>query len=270
MRHTTVLATSALAALTLGCADSTSPTAPAARTPTDPQFISAGRPTGTSYGGVGVLFIDEGSNGSIDFLCTGSLISSTVFLTAGHCISDPGTATYYVSFVPDVIPVPPAAQRIQSTTAFKSSTDDIGVVILPAGSTTGIPVYDIPTAGFLLDANARGGLARETAIVVGYGSGSLGRGPLTSGLDGVRKVATTKVLSIQGPYLLIADSHGQSGQGGTCGGDSGGPVFLEGQDDDLIVAITTAGFPDGCHAIGIYTRLDTPTALAFLGQFVAL
>jgi hypothetical protein len=268
MHHARILAASALAALTLGCADTTSVTEPTARVPDGPQLISAGVPTGSAYGGVGILFIDAGSDGSINFVCSGSLISPTVFLTAGHCIT-PGD-TYYISFAPDAIPLPPVSELIKSTVAFESSADDIGVVILPAGSTTGIPVYDIPTLGFLVEANEQGGLARETAIVVGYGVASLGRGPLTSGLDGVRKVATAKVLSIQGPYLLIADSHGQSGQGGTCGGDSGGPVFLAGEDPSLIVAITTAGFPEGCHAIGIYTRLDTPTALAFLGQFVAL
>lgn len=269
MHQVRLLTASALAAITLGCADTTAVTAPTARVPDGPGLITAGRPTGSAYGGVGILLIDEGSDGTINFVCSGSLIGPTVFLTAGHCLLGPGT-TYYVSFAPDAIPLPPASELIKSTVAFESSTDDVGVVILPAGSTAGIPVYDIPTEGFLVEANAQGGLARETAIVVGYGVASLGRGPLTSGLDGVRKVATTKVLSIQGPYLLLADAHGQSGQGGTCGGDSGGPVFFAGEDPDLIVAITTAGFPEGCHAIGIYTRLDTPTVLAFLGQFVAL
>ena len=35
-------------------------------------------------------------------------------------------------------------------------------------------------------------------------------------------------------------------------------------------AITSFGFPEGCHAIGGYVRLDTSTALAFLGQFGSL
>ena len=38
----------------------------------------------------------------------------------------------------------------------------------------------------------------------------------------------------------------------------------------LIVAITTTGFPEGCHAIGVYTRLDTQAALSFLAQYVVL
>jgi V8-like Glu-specific endopeptidase len=260
--------TLALLAVTSACADNASVTAPDARVPDGPSLISAGRPTGSAFGGVGVLIIDEGANLTVDGFCSGSLISPTVFLTAGHCIVGPGT-DYYISFAPDVIPLPPVSQLIKSSTAFRASNTDVGVVVLPAGSTTGIPVYDLPSLGYLETAKKGGQLARETATVVGYGIASLGRGPATSNFDGIRRVAETRVLSIQGPFLFIADSHGQSGQGGTCSGDSGGPVFLS-EDPTLIVAITTSGFPEGCHAIGIYTRIDTEAALSFLSQFVTL
>jgi hypothetical protein len=268
MRHNRFVVISALVTGTMACADTASVTSPNARVLDGPQLISNGQPTGSDFGGVGALLIDQDANRTIDFLGTGSLISPTVFLTAGHCILGPGT-DYYISFAPDVIPLPPASQLIKSSVAFHASNVDVGVVILPAGSTTGVPVYDLPSLGLLAGLQTSGELARETALVVGYGTGSLHRGPATSGLDGVRKVAETRVLSIQGPYLFIADAHGQSDQGGTCGGDSGGPVFLE-SDPDVIVALTTAGFPEGCHAIGVYTRLDIQAALSFLSQFVTL
>ncbi len=267
MNYSRMFVVATLLVGTSACADNATVTAPNARIPDGPQLISNGQPTGTAFGGVGVLLIDEGADRIIDTLCSGSLISPTVFLTAGHCIAGPGT-DYYISFLPDVIPLPPASQRIKSSTAFRASNTDVGVVILPAGSTTGIPVYDLPSLGLFEELKKGGVLARETAIVVGYGVSSLHRGPLTSGLDGVRKFAETKVLSIKGQFVEIADAHGQSNQGGTCGGDSGGPVFLE-SDPNVIVAITTAGFPAGCHAIGFYTRIDTQAALSFLSQYVA-
>ena len=257
----------ALAAALLACGDAPA-TAPATAEPDAPRFITNGVPTGTTYGNVGALLIDDGGDGTIDGICTGSLIAPTVFLTAAHCTGGPGTI-YSVSFSPDVLPLKDGGPFIQSTTAFASATDDIGVIILPAGSTASIPVLSLPSEGFLDALSDRGGLARDRAVLVGYGTASLHRGPLTSRLDGVRKVATAKVLSLKGSYALIADGHGQSGQGGTCGGDSGGPVFLAGQDPNLLVAITTAGYPAGCHAIGIYTRLDTASALAFLTPFLA-
>ena len=92
----------------LACSDpsANAPTAPAARVPDGPHLITNGQPTGSAYGGVGVVLIDEGGDRTIDGLCSGSLISPTVLLTAGHCLGGPGTV-YYISFVPDVLPLPP-------------------------------------------------------------------------------------------------------------------------------------------------------------------
>jgi hypothetical protein len=268
MRYTSSAGKAAALVLTaaaLACNDEPAPTAPV---PDRPAHITNGTPTGSAYGNVGALLIDADADGVLDFICSGSLIAPTVFLTAGHCTANPPGAVYYVSFAPDVLPLPPISEFIVSTEAHTSTTDDIGVVILPAGETAGIPTLDLPSEGLLDALKKRGVLARTQAVLVGYGVASLNRGPLTSGLDGVRKVATAKVLSIQGTFLLIADAHGQSGSGGACDGDSGGPVFLQGQDPDVIVAITTAGLQEGCHSIGGYTRLDTPSAGAFLDDYV--
>jgi hypothetical protein len=101
-----------------------------------------------------------------------------------HYAGQPG-----FSFASDVIPLPPVAALIPSTTAFASTDDDIAVIILPEGSTTGIPVYNLPTLGLLGELNQQGGLARDRAVLVGYGESRL-QGMQTSGLDGVRKVTT--------------------------------------------------------------------------------
>jgi hypothetical protein len=257
------------AATAIACSDPslTAPTAPAARVPDGPQLITGGQPTGSAYGGVGAVLIDVGGDLTVDFICTGSLISPTVFLTAGHCVFGAGTV-YYVTFAPDVLPLPPISELIPSATAFASPNDDLGVIILPAGTTTGIPVYDIPSLGLLTELNAHGGLARDRAIIVGYGVSSLG-GMQTSGLDGVRKVATTKILSLLGRQLVIRGANGNSSLGGVCFGDSGGPLFLA-SDPDMVVAVASVVLLEGCQALAGHVRIDTPTALAFLGQYVSL
>src|SRR6476469_4085096 len=261
-----VLPSSLVAALACGDPSASAPTAPSTRVPDGPQLISNGQPTGSAYGGVGVVLIDQGGDGSVDFLCSGSLISPTVLLTAGHCILGPGTV-YYISFAQDVIPLPPVSALIPSATAFASSDDDIGVIILPAGSTTGIPVYDLPTLGLLGELNAQGGLARDRAVLVGYGVSRL-QGMETYGLDGVRKVATAKILSLVQRFVGIAGAQGESSHGSICFGDSGGPMFLANGDPNTIVGVNDAVRHFGCQGYAVEVRVDTPSALAFLAQYV--
>jgi len=262
------LPASLLAALACSDPSANAPTGPSKLVPDGPQLISNGQPTGSAYGGVGAVLIDQGSNGTVDFLCSGSLISPTVLLTAGHCILGPGT-TYYISFASDVIPLPPASALIPSTTAFASTDDDIGVIILPEGSTTGIPVYNLPTLGLLDELNQQGGLARDRAVVVGYGESRL-QGMQTGGLDGVRKVATAKIQALVGSFIKIAGAEGESSHGSICFGDSGGPMFLANGDPNTIVGVNEGLRHSGCQGFAVEVRLDTPTALAFLGQYVTL
>ena len=266
MRIAKLASAIALVSAAIACTDpSSSPTAPAARVPNGPQLITGGQPTGSAYGGVGALLGDIGGDDVIDYLCTGSLISPTVFLTAAHCIDEPGTV-YYISFAQDVIPIPALSSMIKSTTAYASSDDDIAVVILPNNSTSGIPVYDIPSLGFVTDLYAQGELKNVDAILVGYGAARL-RGQQTA-LDGVRKWATSKILLVTVSQVIVSGARGKSGQGGACYGDSGGPLFLADQDPDLIVAIATSVLPAGCQAFAFYTRIDTASALEFLEPFV--
>jgi hypothetical protein len=245
------------------------------RAPTDPEstsrqpdFITNGTPTGTDYGNVGALLIDENGDRILDFICTGSLVSPTVFLTAGHCTAFGASAAYYVSFAPVVLPLPPLIQATEAHTAYPDL--DLGVVLLPAGSTAGISPLELPPEGYLAETLSRGGFGHQRALIVGYGEASLGQGRRTSGSVGVREVASTKVLWLQGELLGLAGNAVAAGRGGSCFGDSGGPVFLEGQDPDLVVGVTSFGLEFGCHSIGAYFRVDTPAARSFLGQFMTL
>ena len=54
------------------------------------------------------------------------------------------------------------------------------------------------------------------------------------------------------------------GGGGSCFGDSGGPVFLDGYvlgDASYVNSLT-------CNATGSYQRVDTPYSRAFLDRFL--
>jgi hypothetical protein len=69
--------------------------------------------------------------------------------------------------------------------------------------------------------------------------------------------------------LLLLDSNA-TGQGGTCAYDSGSPHFLNTGSGDVLVAVTSEQGDRVCAANGFNYRLDTPSARAFLGQFVTL
>lgn len=56
--------------------------------------------------------------------------------------------------------------------------------------------------------------------------------------------------------------------GGTCSGDSGGPILHGGTD--VVVAINSFGVAPYCKGTDYAYRTDTPKARAFLSQFITV
>jgi Trypsin len=206
-------------------------------------------------------------------LASGVLISPTVVLTAGHATDrrlGPGQAR--VTFDP----VADASATWHTATAFtnpaftqrQDDPGDLGVVVLDQ-PVEGITPAQLPTAS-LLDGLAAHGLHNEVFTVVGYGisrllggddGGGKPRPDRTSG--GTRKVAHESFLSLTPGWLrLLMHEDGQ-----TCLGDSCSPVHLGA--GNLIAAISITG-DAACESTDAHARLDTPSARAFLGQYVAL
>jgi V8-like Glu-specific endopeptidase len=244
--------------------------------------ISNGGPDGNGHPNVGALLADFSGDGNVtgdEAFCSGSLISPTVFLTAGHCVEfldAAGIETIYVSFDSALLDGNGPGTLIPSTTwdfdpAFYTNfreAHDIGVVVLPAASTVGITPVVLPAAG-TLDAMQRAGELRSTLIRnVGYGViPNWKRGPATFGYDGNRNTSLSPVMSLTKTWLKLQMNNDATGLGGVCFGDSGSPKFLDGTNS--IVAITTGG--DGhCRSLNYNFRLDTADARAFLGAYVTL
>jgi hypothetical protein len=107
---------------------------------------------------------------------------------------------------------------------------------------------------------------------VGYGAQAVTKGPggQTFSYADVRYVATGTLNSITPSWLRISQNP-STGNGGTCYGDSGGPNFLgAGSTETNIVAGTTITGDMYCRSTNVDYRLDTPSARAFLGQYVTL
>lgn len=81
-----------------------------------------------------------------------------------------------------------------------------------------------------------------------------------------RLVATQSALNLQKQWLLLS-MNPNTGNGGTCYGDSSGPHFAHSIDPNLQVSITITG-DAVCKATDLTYGLDTPEARGFLLEFV--
>jgi hypothetical protein len=222
------------------------------------------------------------------FRCSGTLISPTVVLTAGHCTGDTGSSpatNVYVSFNTD-LPLDPLAAGITPAeraaraanyitgTAHPdpgwtgklsvSQQHDQGVVVLDTPAATkwpGITPAPLLPVG-TLDGN-QGALKNQTFVLVGYG---VDIGAKKAQIVVQERRSTTSVLkNVQDEVVTfqINDRDSKAG-GGSCFGDSGGPAFL----GQYVVGDASFVNSFSCNATGGYQRVDTTYSRAFLGQFL--
>jgi hypothetical protein len=243
--------------------------------------ITFGQLDGNRHPYVGALVADWNADvAGQDLLCSGTLVSPTVFLTASHCTAflpdvgvDPDEV--FVTFDPEPSSpdgaVLPTARLLPGTyhthpefgTGGMSDSHDIGVVVLDAPYTGAAPAR-LPTLNFLDTIR----LKNQRFTAVGYGTfrDDKRRGPHALGFDGKRRFVTQGFRSLTKSWLNLS-MNPSTGSGGTCFGDSGGPHLLG--DTNLVVSITVTG-DTWCRATDVTYRTDTASARAFLGQFVAL
>ena len=221
------------------------------------------------YVGMAIWFPDGNPAHGFE-LCSGSLVSPTVFVTAAHCF--PEGAVVFVDTNEDAFgdlhtggfgsAVPGIAHPDPNWTSLgnglsQSDRNDIAVVTLlgPIAS----PRYaKLPTLGYddTLPNN-------QSIEIVGYGIQT--QTPLTFG---TRFDAPAKIVPGGGAtgseFLKVSSSPGQGGA--TCNGDSGGPDLKAGTD--LMLAISSYGPSATCKAVAYSQRMDTAEALGFVSSFL--
>jgi len=243
----------------------------------------------------------DGTVDRFDWVCSGTMIASDVYLTAAHCEVDwPAGTRFFVSLDEDVQGELDAAHALGLSGAAEASwfvahghavegtghydpaygksqsnPHDVAVIDFSGWQTTPADVWTftpatLPTAG-QLDAIGSRQLDTDPWTVVGYGTeeaanGGGGKPGFPGG--GTREEATLGFNSLTPSWVRLAMNQSR-GFGGACYGDSGGPNFVT-INGQLVLAATTVTGDTPCYATNVVYRMDTPTARNFLSAYVAL
>jgi hypothetical protein len=254
--------------------------------------ITGGEPDGNRHPNVGLILFYQ-SDGR--FRCTATLISPTVLITAAHC-TDGTLGKTLVTFDSVIAEQPPSpfpvaadpnagytqeeieAAGYLSGTAYAhpdysnftdlANWNDVGVIVLDE-PVTGIQPATLAPENYL-DQFAQPALNHTIFEVVGYGtevrkpdSGPQKPQPMSYPL--IRRYTTAPGQKLTPQILqLNGNPNDTHSGGGTCFGDSGGPVFLNG----YLVAVTSYTYTDNCRYLGGYQRVDIPVVQDWLDTYV--
>jgi hypothetical protein len=231
--------------------------------------IKYGEPD-TDHPYVGLMVaLDE--DGNPLWRCSGTLICPTLFLTAGHCTEPPADSVeiWFDADVGSGIPENgyPYTGDVSGTPYTHPDYDpdafylhDLGVVVLDE------PVYmeeygELPEEGMLDELATERGRQDVTFTVVGYGLQDTT--PVVQA-DLVRMVAVLRLVQLGnglvGRFAMMLTSNAHTG--GTCFGDSGGPVFYDATN--VIVGITSFVLNSNCAGLGGMYRIDQADDLNWL------
>lgn len=220
-------------------------------------------------------------DGAPRFRCSGTLISPTIFLTAGHCafgidsvtiwfeedLRDAAAVGYPFGGATSVDGTPFTHPDYDDAAFFRN---DLGVVVLDE------PVVmaeygALPGLGYFDQFFVKRGQNKQLFTAVGYG---LQRNmPVPTGLTEAQRVRLKATLQIinqdaafgeNKPGNSVLFTNNASG-GGTCNGDSGGPIFVQGSN--IVAAVTSYGFNARCAGTGGGYRVDQADDLAWLATF---
>ena len=254
---------------------------------TDGELDNDGHPQ------VVLLVADVGDGG---WRCSATMLSPTVVLTAGHCVSNypddaeiDGMRIFPDADVQQWVPEDPEnptadqhypgpgvhaieavhweAHPLYETAPF--FVHDVGVVILDGpGLVLDQDQYgELPEVDQLDVMKTRRGKQDTTFTAVGYGLQRIN--PVFVEAERVRMVANPRLIQINTPgftgdfSLLLSNNHAT---GGTCFGDSGGPNFLG--DSNVIAGVTSFGLNGNCAGTGGVFRMDRQNVLDFVNGFM--
>ncbi len=245
--------------------------------------ITDGTPDGDGHPYVG-LMTAHAEDGDYLWRCSGTLISPTIFVTAGHCTFGADSAVIYFDAGP-IIPDPDFTLETRSCDGIEGYPCGGGIT----GTVFTHPEYDddtfwlhdlgvvvLDTAVELDEYGALPDLRELDDLRVGARFTSVGYGLQKSFPDAAawkdvavreRLVARPKLIQINnayvGDYAILLSNNARTG--GTCFGDSGGPNFIG--TSNVIGGVTSFGVNPTCAGTGGVYRIDQPDDLGWLATF---
>jgi secreted trypsin-like serine protease len=249
-------------------------TAPLA--PEQASRITNGAVDGAAHPAVILIVMDVG--GSPAFRCTGTLLTPTLVLTAGHCAGEPGEFSGMRVFTesdvehgnnnyPFAGPNTIEARAWHSHPLFTEAAfflHDVGVVELKTGFPLPASAYGrLPTDNQL---EALKPSSSTVFTAVGYGLQLIN--PVKIQADLIRMNAEPHLLQINTGFtgsssLLLSNN---ASTGGTCFGDSGGPNYLG--SSNVVAGVTSFGINGNCAGTGGVFRLDRQDVIDFVTKYL--
>jgi V8-like Glu-specific endopeptidase len=238
--------------------------------------VTYGEIDGNRHPAVLLLIMDV--DGAPSFRCSGTMISPTVFLTAGHCAGESGEFSGMRVFTesdvqngnnnypfagPNSIEAVNWASHPQFTEA-QFFLHDVGVVVLKKPVKLKAGSYGVLPGEGELDSLQ----PRSSTIFTSVGYGLQRINPVFVTAEKIRMLAQPHLLQINtgftGDFSMLLSNNASTG--GTCFGDSGGPNFLG--TSNVVAGVTSFGINGNCAGTGGVFRLDKRDVLDFVNSFL--
>lgn len=257
--------------------------------------ITDGDPDGNGHPFVGLMLAQD-EDGNPLWRCSGTMLSETVYLTAGHCTEFPAA---HVEIFFSAGPIPVDANYVSVANGGDGCADpdvtgypcfgdvggtpythpdydpnafylhDVGVVVLDEAYPR--DAYgSLPSVDQLDSLKTKRGKQNVTFTAVGYGLQK--SFPDAASWKDVaireRMVAYPHLIQINtgftGDFSILLSNNANTG--GTCFGDSGGPNFLG--DSNVVAGVTSYAINGNCAGTGGVFRMDRQNVLDFVNSFL--